>query len=813
MTTTDTVPPLSGLRAVELAHGSAGEGAGLYLADFGVDVVKVELPEGDPERYAPPLVHGLGRSFLVLNRGKRSAVIDWRIPAGRRCVERLLSAADVLIIDESVPLFPYEDVSTLNPRLIYAAVTAFGPNDRYAGMPGYDPLVQAATGIMATSRDPEGAPISIGYRISEGTTAMLLAYGTMMALLARRRSGRGQRVDVSKAQTAVVMQTTQLIWVAEDPEPARDSYLAGAGCYLCADGRYINVNAMQVRQQEAMYRALGLENILAETAALSQVERQQTLHSLLAGIFETAPSTAWLRLFEEADVPSGPLLSRSDLFVEPQVLENGLRATVVHPAGVDVLALGRPIQLSETPPRPGKRVPALGEHTDAVLAEAGCSEQDIDELQRARVVTPAGSAESATTAIHRTQQRRAAPNHEAPARSDSAEAPLHGVRVLDLATMYAGPGVANFLGDMGAEVIKVEPPNLDDSRRLQATAFVGSNSRAFMSLNRNKRGIIVDLRQPSGREVVHRLVQSADVLINNLRPGVAERLGVDFPTLSILNPRLIYAWVTGFGSRGRYRHRPAYDNLIQVFSGVYDVRRRRSGAPSGTGTFIADCSGPMLYGFAIGTALWARERTGRGQLVEGSLFGLALAVQASEWVTLADAVTAEPALDPVDQACPVLTCADNQSLCIGLVQDEEWQALCELLGQANWLEDARFSHLEDRAAHRPELITLLGPVFRRQPRGRWIDLLRQAGVPAMAVLARNELPHDPFMVESGMFTEVMHPVLGRTTMFSVPVHLSETPGSIRSAAPLPGQHTDAILTEAGYSNDEIARLRREASVV
>jgi crotonobetainyl-CoA:carnitine CoA-transferase CaiB-like acyl-CoA transferase len=275
----------------------------------------------------------VGRSFLALNRGKRSAAIDWRTPAGRSCLERLLVGADVVIADEFGQPFAPDEVLAFNPRLICATVTPFGTNNRYSRLPGYDPLVQAATGIMATSRDLDGAPISIGYRISEGTTPMLLAHGIMIALLVRERTGRGQRVDVSKAQTAVAMQTTQLVWVADDPGPPRNSYLAGAGCYLCADGRYINVNALQVRQQEAMYRCLGLESVLAETADSVPLERQQTFRSLLSGMFETAPSTKWLRLLEEADVPSGPLLSRSDLFVEPQVLENGLRATVAHPAG------------------------------------------------------------------------------------------------------------------------------------------------------------------------------------------------------------------------------------------------------------------------------------------------------------------------------------------------------------------------------------------------------------------------------------------------------------------------------------------------
>jgi len=262
------------------------------------------------------------------------------------------------------------------------------------------------------------------------------------------------------------------------------------------------------RQFEALVRVLDLEYLLTDPAYADRYERRGQLHPLFEGIFETQPSAEWLRRLDEAGVPCGPMLYGPELFTDPQVAENGLATIVEDPTAGRVHVLGSPIKLMDTPAAPGQHVPALDEHKGTSWAPR-----------------------SAKTAVAR----------------PSNDGPLAGAKVLDLAIMYAGPGTTAYLGDMGADVIKVEAPNLDDSRRLQSTKFLGPNSRAFMTLNRNKRGIVVDLRQPDGQDVLHRLVRDADVLLHNYRAGVSERLGVDYPTLSKINPRLVYAWVTGFG--------------------------------------------------------------------------------------------------------------------------------------------------------------------------------------------------------------------------------------------------------------------------
>ena len=390
-------PPLVGLRVLDLASYFAGPGAAMFLADYGADVVKVELPAGDPGRSAPPRVQGtdISKAFLVSNRGKRSAVIDWRLPAGQQVTDRLLQRADAVILDRPVGAgasdwpFHYRRLHALNPRLIHASSTPFDRNGQYAEFPAYEPLVQAASGVMGASRTRAGRPVHAGFRLGESATAMLLAYGVMMALLTRMRSGQGLRVETSMLQAAIAMQSVQLVWADDDPTPPSDPAQATVASYQCADRRYINIITIQERQWQAMCRVLELDHLIGDpsySSGTARTQRRVELFPLLEGIFGTRPSEEWLRLLQEADVPCGPTLSRLELFDDPQIVENGVSAAITHPTLGLVQMLGSPISFSETPVQVGRSVPELGEHTRQVLTEAGFPTTEIDALVADRVI-------------------------------------------------------------------------------------------------------------------------------------------------------------------------------------------------------------------------------------------------------------------------------------------------------------------------------------------------------------------------------------------------------------------------------------------
>jgi crotonobetainyl-CoA:carnitine CoA-transferase CaiB-like acyl-CoA transferase len=255
--------------------------------------------------------------------------------------------------------------------------------------------------------------------------------------------------------------------------------------------------------------------------------------------------------------------------------------------------------------------------------------------------------------------------------------------------------------------------------------------------------------------------------------------------------------------------------VIQGYSGVQHQRGLRDGYPSAAGFFFADTSVPMLLSYAVGAALFARERTGRGQYVEASLLGLGIAMQTLPWVHVEgeERLEADPLEDDVmDRVCPILQCSDGAYLCAGLVRDEEWQALCRATAQTALADDPRFATLEARNANALALREALAPVFAAQPRDVWLDALTAAGVPCTPLHNRDQALEEPQIVSNGLVAHLPHPTVGRTRVFNVPARLWDTPGAIRRPAPTFGQHTDSILQEYGYSADDIRALRERGAV-
>jgi crotonobetainyl-CoA:carnitine CoA-transferase CaiB-like acyl-CoA transferase len=392
---------------------------------------------------------------------------------------------------------------------------------------------------------------------------------------------------------------------------------------------------------------------------------------------------------------------------------------------------------------------------------------------------------------------------------------LSGIRVLDLSQMWAAPGAAMYLADHGAHVIKVEPPGGDEARRtLTQPPIAGGESRSFLALNRNKRGIALDIRDPRGREVIRDLVRRSDVLIHNFRPGVAERLGYDHPTLRALNGRLVYAWITAYGHEGPLAARPGYDLLFQALSGILARRRLPDGRPQSAAVWVADCSAPIVLAYGIALALLARERTGQGQLVTTSLLHAALAMQLPELVTVEHAQDGDG--DPLDYAGQAMfasyRCRDGQDLVIVVIQDEQWRRLCGALGREDLADDPPYDRALDRARESAALGRLLAEAFAREDRDAWLAALAAADVPAAAVLEPGEVLDDPQVRANAMLATTIHPVAGRTVMVAPPARLhGEAAGEARPA-PLLGEHTEEVLRELGYSLARIRELENERVV-
>ncbi|HXH81360.1 MAG TPA: CoA transferase [Candidatus Tectomicrobia bacterium] len=385
--------------------------------------------------------------------------------------------------------------------------------------------------------------------------------------------------------------------------------------------------------------------------------------------------------------------------------------------------------------------------------------------------------------------------------------------MLDQTQVMAGPFCAMLLADMGADVIKIEPPEGETTRHMPL-AFPSGVSGPFLAVNRNKRGITLDLKQPEGVRILERLVATADVLVENYRPGVAKRLGVDYERLSAVNPRLIYCSISGFGQTGPYASRGGYDLIAQGMSGIMSATGTEGGPPVKVGVPVTDLGAGLFATVGILCALRARRITGRGQLVDTSLFEAGVALSAWEatqyWYTgeVPRGLGTAHRLNAPYQAFR----ASDGHFTVGAANDNLFPRFCALLGLDHLVRDPRFASVPQRLEHRAELEALIEAVTVRHPRRHWLALCEAAGVPAGPIYSVPEALADPHVLARGMVQELEHPRAGRVKTLGNPVKMSATPPAMRRAAPELGADTDAVLRELGLGDAEIAALRAKRVV-
>jgi crotonobetainyl-CoA:carnitine CoA-transferase CaiB-like acyl-CoA transferase len=385
---------------------------------------------------------------------------------------------------------------------------------------------------------------------------------------------------------------------------------------------------------------------------------------------------------------------------------------------------------------------------------------------------------------------------------------LAGLRVLDQTQVMAGPFSTMLLADMGAEVIKIEPPGGESTRHMELRLAPGV-SAAFLAVNRNKRGVTLDLKQPEGVALLKRLVATADVLVENYRPGVARRLGVDYDTLAALNPRLIYCSISGFGQTGPYAHRGGFDLVAQGMSGIMSATGSDGGAPVKVGVPITDLGAGLFGVFGILCALRARHVTGRGQLVDTSLFEAGLALSAWEatqyWYTgeIPRGLGTAHRLNAPYQAFR----ASDGHFTVGAANENLWPRFAKLLGLEHLIKDARFDSVPNRLKHRAELEPLVESVTSHHPRAHWLTKCEDAGIPAGPIYTVPEALADEHAQARGMVQTLQHPQVGAVKVLGNPVKMSATPATMRKASPTLGEDNDAVFGELGYTAQELKDLR------
>ncbi|MFN8507878.1 MAG: CoA transferase [Dehalococcoidia bacterium] len=748
-------------RILDFSTRLPGAMATMLLADLGADVIRVESPAQRARRTHP--------GFLCWDRNKRRVALDVATFAGLRDARKLIATADAAVFDDA----PGElerlgldgaTVCAANPRLLHTWMPPYAPRGRWSELPADELLLSAVTGVARMQPSYAGNPVAIVTPQIGYAHATIAANAIAAGLWERQRSGRGQALTVSGLHAVSSIESGGAI--TYDGAITR---VAGRGSrggvphyrlYRCADGEWFFLGSLTAPFFLKALEAIGLTELLTEPGIegdfmkLFVAPGAELAMARLDAHFATMPRAHWLRILHEAGVPRGPVGRREEWFREETVAANGMRIELEHPVHGRVELPGVPTLFSETPGAVRGFVDDVA--LDAVLAE------------------------------------RPAAAEPAPAPADAPRyAPLAGVKVLDLGAFIAGTYAPTVLANLGADVIKIEPTGGDPFRAYGLSA---------LGHNLGKRSLAMDIKHPEGRAIFEEMVRQSDVVLDNFRMGVRERLGIDYATLAAINPRIITCSVTGYGPKGELSGDPGFDPIMQARSGMM---RAQGGEDEPVFHQIAvnDTATAMMAAFAMQAALHAREQTGRGQEVHTSLAAQSVLFQSGELTWYEGR---EPApVGGIDFIGPgalrrFYACADGW-IALAVSRGEEFQQLALALDHPEWA--GRMTAEQALAAPAAgELADLIGGAFAALPLAGALDRMATRGVPAAPALAPTELFADPWLLENGMFRTVADRNFGTVTCVRAYADWSRSEAGFAFGAPALGEHSREVLARFGVDD-------------
>jgi crotonobetainyl-CoA:carnitine CoA-transferase CaiB-like acyl-CoA transferase len=743
---------LDGIRVVDLTSGLAGSVATLLLAEVGADVIKVEPPEGDRLRTEHPA------AFATWNRSKRSVVLDLDDENDRRRLDTLLAGADVLVHGLTPERARSQglDDATLAQRhraLVVSAVTGWPAAHEHAEEPAEELLVQARSGVMDEQLGHRAGPVVLRFPLASWPTAYLAASGIVVRLLVRRRTGRAGVAHTSLFQG--LMAELAIVWHrAERPSDLmrvkiplpRDRAFPAITLFECGDGVWIQTlgGFMENPLVIETIAMLGEEYIVVPFGVLPTPEQRE----VWVRMFLSRPSTEWIEAFQIGDVPAELVRELGHVLSDPETALNGYTTTVEDPRWGRVTQAALPFALTPAP-EVTCPAPALG---------------DADVPAWELVASPEGSA--------------AYPDR-----------PLAGLKVLDLGMFLAGPFAPQLLADLGADVIKLEPPTGDRMR---------TSELMFVACQRGKRSVAMDLRDPSTRPALEALVRWADVVHHNLRMPAARALGVDENSLRVINPEIIYTHVSSYGSQGPRADWPGYDPVSQALSGFMLEGAGEGNPPMWTRFGMMDHQAAMNSLFPTLLALYDKESTGRGGRVSASLLGAAAMVN-SETMLLPDGTVADvPHLDNAQRLLApghgIYPTADGWVAVVARSADQV-RALYDGLG------------VEDHDAFEARLAAL--------PNDKALVELAGSGVACVPVALNNEQAYfdDPRLRAAGLTVAYEHPVYGRLEQPGVAWDFGDLAMVIERPPPTLGQHSRQVLAELGVPEADLVAMRSNGTLV
>ncbi|MEZ5171297.1 MAG: CoA transferase [Acidimicrobiia bacterium] len=820
--------------------------AAALLGDFGARVIRIEdlsVPARDPNRDGQHPREAFDAEAELIHRNKRSVGLDLRDVRGRVILERLVAGADVFLTDLPFETLDregrsYADLTELNAGIIYARGSGFGPSGPARDLAALDELAAARTGVMPTLGQPGQPPVYTG--VGQMYTSVMLAFGIMTALHHRAESGEGQVVDASLFggnMYAASLNVDAYLAMRDDRLSERVARLdagnpmSGAGlAYPTSDGRWVTLTMPDSdRWWPAFSEVMGLDvdDPRFDTHDKRCGESRHEMMQLLDDLFSRQPAAYWRERFDEYQL-SADIMERYDYPAQyEQAFINHYILNLEHPSYGRYQSLGFPIHMSETPARLRRMAPGIGQHSAEILDDTlGYSDAEIEELEADGVIGTVRS--DATRSISPGVSEGSSDEGGDANGSEAGGAPhdagttkaLEGIRVLDLTVWFQGPICAQHLADFGAEVIHVERPGTGDQARgvrsINAIPIADWN-QYFLVVNRNKKSMAIDLKTDEGRDVLHRLVAESDVFLWNQGMANLKTLGLDYETLSSINPRLIYVTNSGYGHRGL--NKPAFDMTVQALTGIMTRLGEPGQPPIYLGLGAGDAYGGLLSALGIMLALHRRRETGVGQYVDASLLGAQLflaaptlqAYLATHRSFYSDQRSRRDVGNPLWNLYP----AEDRWLFVCLENtDENWSAFCAALERDDLATDPRFADAERRAENAGALVDLLDGVLTEREVEEWMTRFRSCGVTAAPVDAFKDLAADEQARANDYVLTAHCDAVDRDVEFrGLPVTLSRTPGHVETLGPELGQDTELILLDTlGCSWDEISELKAKGAI-
>ena len=804
-------PPCDGLTVLDFSSGQAGALASLVLADFGAEVIKVEPPDGDPFRSHP--------AWLTWSRGKKGIVLDLETADGRERAQRLAERADIVLESFAPGVtqrlgIDYAMLSRLNPRLVYASITGWGQHGPLSQLPPYEGVVAAKSGRMwdFQGQPNRPGPVYSAVQVATWAASQAAVRGILATLRIREQLGHGQWVQTSLLQAMLEYDFAGLIngqFSRQDPQTFPPGAMAARLRlpmlqYIpvrTKDGRWLQHANLMARLFQAYLRAVGLgwvfEDERFKQAPAMSDENREILREIILEKMQEKTLDEWMQVYmADGDVAAEPYLQTVDGMKHEQFVHNQHVIEIDDPRVGTMKTLGLLAKLAESPGKVGGPAPDLGQHTAEVVQRLATQSH-----APAPITGGAGTGNGA-----------------------QARPVLDGVTMLDFSTVLAGPYGAAMIADMGARVIKVDAT--PEREQLRMGSGGGPNLLNLKTYG-GKECLQLDLQTPEGKEIAHQLIARADVLLHNFRPGVPERLAIDWETCKQINPRLVHVYVGAYGATGPHRARPGAHPLPgALFGGA--LRQAGQGMPppadepmdmaaiKETSRWLMranegnpDLNASQSVATSVTLGLLARERTGVGQAIEVTM------MQANAWAN------AEEAYDYAgrpDYAIPDAECyglhalyrlyeASEGWVFLGCLFDHEWEAFCRAADRAELLDDPRFATAAAREQHDSELAALLASVFRARPALEWEATMVAAGVACVEAGDTGAFYEEhPQSMANSLTVEVDSPRFGKYFRYSDIIKFSETPNRFAHGS-FGGEHTVRIMQELGYDQAQIEALR------